>query len=66
MNSCLWMEVMMVNKDCKCVSYIFNGFKKKWGVTKNLNQNSKSKKGHKSFKKTLCLLMEVMIVRKCC
>ena len=70
MYSCLWIEVMMVNKYCKCVSYISNGFEKNWGGTKNLNQHSKSKKGHNSLKKLdrimySCLLMEVMMVNKC-
>ena len=38
MYSCLLMEVMMVNKYCKCISYISNGFAKKWGGTKNLTK----------------------------
>ena len=38
MYSCLSMEVMMVNKYCKCKSYISNGFAKKWGGTKNLTK----------------------------
>ena len=38
MYSCLSMEVMMVNKYCKCISYISNGFAKKWGGTKNLTK----------------------------
>ena len=69
--SCLWMEVMMANKYCKCVSYISYGFEKNWGGTKNLNQNSKLKKSQNSLKKIdrimcSCLSMEVMMVNKYC
>ena len=70
MYSCLLMEVLMVNKYCKCINYISNGFEKKWGDTKNLNQNYKSKKGHNSsffLEKVMisCLLMEIMMRNKC-
>ena len=60
----------MMNKCCKFQSYICNGLDKKWIGTK-FNQHSKSKKGHNSYKKldrvmSSCLLMEVMMMNKCC
>ena len=38
MYCCLLMEVMMVNKYCKCIGFISNGFEKKWGGTTNLTK----------------------------
>ena len=35
MFSCLLMEVIMVNKYCKCISYIPYGFEKSWVVRKS-------------------------------
>ena len=56
---------------CKFQSNIYNGFDKKVNSYKNLYQNSKSKKGHNSYKNLdrvmySCLLMEVMMVNKRC
>ena len=51
MYSCMLMEVMMVNKYCKCISYISNGFEKKGGWYEKLNQNSKWEKDHNFLQK---------------
>ena len=71
MYSCLLMEEMIVNKCCKIKSNICNGLAKKWIGTKNLTKILSRKKGHNSYKNLhrfmySCLLMEVMMVNKCC
>ena len=60
---------MMVNKCFKFQSNISNGFEKNMVWYKTLNQNSKSKKGHNSYKNldrviNSCLVMEEMMVNK--
>ena len=71
MYSGLLLEVMMVKKCCKFQSNICNGFENKKIGTKKINQNSKSKKGHNSYKildtvMYSSLLIEVLKVNKCC
>ena len=69
--SCLLMKVMMANKCWKFQSNIDNGFKKQVNWYKQLNQTSRSKKGH-NYYKTIdrvlysYLLMDVLMVNKCC
>ena len=58
-------------KCCKFQSNICNGFDKKVNWYKKRNQNFKSKKGRNSYKIldrviSSCLLMEVMMLNKCC
>ena len=61
----------MLNKYCKCICFIFNGFEKQWRGTKSLTETLKSKKDHNSYKNLdivmySCLLMEVLMVNKFC
>ena len=71
MYSCLLKEVIMVKKclSFKAISAMVE--KKANWYKKKINQNSKSKKGHNSYKNHdrvmySCLLMEVMMVNKYC
>ena len=71
MFSCLLMKLLMVNKCCKFRSHICHGFEREWIGTKNLTKLLSRKKGHFSCKNLnrvmySCLLMEVMMLNKCC